>query len=175
MGVWVMVTNIIHTINMGNSFKGCQCCGGCRQWCCKDACLCCQTTPCCGNRCMVCCRDLLCRDFYARPPIVRTLQPVGAMSPAPVGGPALAVSQVSQRMVTAASPVMQQTTTTNRFVELGPGIMVSPPHQVGPPVQVGPTVIRTSTVSASGGPVVDYGGPIVPRDPRVPMAGVDMY
>lgn len=154
---------------MGNTLTSCGCCGGCRQCCAQDACLCCQTAPCCGNRMTVCCRDLCCRDFYARPPIVRTLQPVGAMSPAPIGGPALAVSQISQRI---SHPVMQQTT-TNRIVDLGPGMMMSPPHQMGPPIQVGPTIIRTN--SMGGGPMVDYGGPIVPRDPRVPMAGVDMY
>jgi hypothetical protein len=82
------------------------CCGGCRDGCCKDSCLCCQTTPGCSGRCTICCRDLCCRDFYARPPVVRTLQPVGGNVPPPTAT-AMAFSQVRPTTVVTQTTVTQ--------------------------------------------------------------------
>jgi hypothetical protein len=137
--------------------------------CCQDSCLCCQTNPCCAGRCTICCRDLCCRDFYARPPIIRTLQPVGANIAPPT---AMAFSQVKPTSIVQQTTVYQQGP--------GPSIVVGPPHLAGPampspPYQVGMSRVSGSIVGPPNMPVGGYTGPVVPRDPRVPMAGIDMY
>jgi len=144
---------------------------------CQDSCQCCQANACCGA-----CRDLCCRDFYARPPIIRTLQPVGGAIGAPPTATALSVTR---------PPTVVQQTTTIQSQGFGPGVMIGQPQIAGPPAlgsnygypvgasrvggplgnSVGPGGITVGPPPPVGG----YTGPIVPRDPRVPMAGIDMY
>ena len=143
------------------------CCGGA---CCRDACACCQTAPCCATRCCVVCRDLFCRDFYARPPIIRTLQPIGAM--APNAAMPMGMSQTTQTRIVQPGHVHMSHVHNPHMV--GSAAMVTPPYPVGPPVQghvhVGP-VLRRSSV---GGTIVNT-GPMVPMDPKIPMVRTDTY
>lgn len=78
---------------------------------------------------------------------------------------------------------MVQQSTTIHTGGLGPGVMVGAPHISGLPGTGGPYGYPTA-VSRVGAPVMSssigpsgvmMGGPVVPRDPRVPMAGIDMY
>ena len=143
------------------------CCG---NLCCRDACGCCQTAPCCAARCCVVCRDLFCRDFYARPPIIRTLQPIGAMAPT-VSMP-MGMSQTTQTRIVQPGHVHMSHVHNPHMV--GSGAVMGPSYYGGAPVpghiHVGP-VMRTSSV---GGTIVNT-GPMVPMDPKIPMVRTDTY
>lgn len=110
-----------------------------------------------------CCADLFCRDYYARPPILRTLQVAGA----PMGMPPVATAFGPQSIV-------QQSTMVHTR---GPAVGYNVPGAY-PAGQMTTTVSKLSG-GPSGimvGPVGGYAGPVVvPRDPRIPMANIDMY